>query len=139
MPRDAGNGDDSALLRALAARAVLMEHGDISENSEYEDAKHRQGMTEGRIRELESILARLEVIEPSSMTGSVVRFGATVTLMVDGDERRYQLVGEHEADTKRGRMSIKAPLARSVIGKEEGDVVYLGEDSEIEIVQVRYD
>ena len=104
-----------------AARA----HGDISENAEYHAAKERQGWIEGRIAEIEDRIARAQIIDVSKLSGDQVKFGATVSV-VDEDteeEARYQIVGEHEADVKRGRVSITSPLARAMIGKESGDVV----------------
>jgi transcription elongation factor GreA len=100
-------------------------HGDLSENAEYHAAKDRQGWIEGRIAEIEDKMARAQVIDVSRLSGSQVKFGATVSV-VDEDteeEGRYQIVGEHEADVRSGRISLSSPLARSMIGKEVGDVV----------------
>ena len=100
-------------------------HGDLSENAEYHAAKERQGWIEGQIAEIEDKMARAQVIDVSKLSGSQVKFGATVSL-VDEDteeEARYQIVGEHEADVKRGKVSITSPIARAMIGKEMGDVV----------------
>jgi transcription elongation factor GreA len=100
-------------------------HGDLSENAEYHAAKDRQGWIEGRIAEIEDKMARAQVIDVSRLSGSQVKFGATVTV-VDEDteeEGRYQIVGEHEADVRAGRISLSSPLSRSMIGKEVGDVV----------------
>ena len=100
-------------------------HGDLSENAEYHAAKERQGWIEGQIADIEDRMARAQVIDVSKLSGSQVKFGATVSL-VDEDteeEARYQIVGEHEADVKQGRVSITSPLARAMIGKESGDVV----------------
>jgi len=100
-------------------------HGDLSENAEYHAAKDRQGWIEGRIAEIEDKMARAQVIDVSKLSGSQVKFGATVSV-VDEDteeESRYQIVGEHEADVKSGRISVTSPLSRSMIGKEVGDVV----------------
>ncbi len=104
---------------------VAREHGDISENAEYHAAKDRQGMVEARIKDLEDKLARAEIIDPSKLRGSHVRFGATVTLTnVDTDEEvTYQIVGAEEADLDAGTISISSPLARALIGKEVGDEV----------------
>lgn len=98
-------------------------HGDLSENADYSAAKEEQGMIEAKIRELEAKLALAEVIDPTKLSGTRVRFGATVTLedSESGDSQTYVIVGEHEADIKRGRISIGAPLARQMIGKELGD------------------
>ena len=100
-------------------------HGDLSENAEYHAAKESQSLNEGRIAELEDKLSRAEVIDVSKLSGSTVKFGATVTV-VDEDteeERRYQIVGEAEADVKSGRVSITSPIARALIGKKAGDTV----------------
>ena len=100
-------------------------HGDLSENAEYHAAKERQGWIEGQIAEIEDRISRAQVIDVSKLNGNQVMFGATVTV-VDEDteeEARYQIVGEHEADVKQGRVSITSPIARAMIGKESGDVV----------------
>lgn len=100
-------------------------HGDLSENADYDAAKEEQGMIEARIREYEAKLALAEVIDPTSLSGDTVKFGATVTLE-DGDsgeELTYTIVGEHEADIKHGRISVGAPVARALIGKAVGDEV----------------
>ena len=109
----------------IAQIAEARAHGDLSENAEYHAAKDRQGWIEGRIAEIEDRLARAQVIDVSKLSGSQVKFGATVTV-VDEDteeEGRYQIVGEHEADVKQGRISLTSPLSRAMIGKEVGDVV----------------
>ena len=115
-------GERPAVISAIAeARA----HGDLSENAEYHAAKDRQGWIEGRIAEIEDKMARAQVIDVSRLSGAQVKFGATVSV-VDEDteeESRYQIVGEHEADVKSGRISVTSPLSRSMIGKEVGDVV----------------
>jgi transcription elongation factor GreA len=109
----------------IAAISEARAHGDLSENAEYHAAKERQGWIEGRIAEIEDKMARAQVIDVTKLSGKQVKFGATVTV-VDEDteeEARYQIVGEHEADIKRGRLSLTSPLARSMIGKESGDAV----------------
>ena len=109
----------------IQAIAEARSHGDLSENAEYHAAKERQGWIEGQIAEIEDKMARAQVIDVSKLSGGQIKFGATVSL-VDEDteeEARYQIVGEHEADVKRGRVSITSPLARAMIGKESGDVV----------------
>jgi transcription elongation factor GreA len=109
----------------IAAIAEARQHGDLSENAEYHAAKERQGWIEGRIAEIEDKIARAQIIDVSKLSGSQVKFGATVSV-VDEDteeEARYQIVGEHEADVKGGRVSISSPIARAMIGKETGDVV----------------
>jgi transcription elongation factor GreA len=105
--------------------AEARSHGDLSENAEYHAAKERQGWIEGQIADIEDKLARAQVIDVSKLSGSQVKFGATVSV-VDEDteeEARYQIVGEHEADVKQGKISIASPIARAMIGKEIGDVV----------------
>jgi transcription elongation factor GreA len=101
------------------------DHGDISENAEYHAAKERQGMVEAQIKDLEDKLARSEVIDPARLTGSSIRFGATVSLTnVETDEQvTYQIVGADEANIDEGTISVSAPLARALIGKEAGDEV----------------
>ena len=131
--------DRPAVIKAIAE---AREHGDLSENAEYHAAREKQSVVEGRIKELESILGRAEVIDPSRLSGAV-KFGATVTLLdEDSDEERtYQIVGEAEADLERGLLNMKSPLARAIIGKEEGDSVDVrtpGGDKSYEILSVRY-
>jgi len=100
-------------------------HGDLSENADYSAAKEEQGLIEAKIRELDTKLALAEVIDPTKLSGTRVSFGATVTIedAETGDTQTYVIVGEHEADIKRGRISIGAPVARALIGKELGDTV----------------
>ena len=106
---------------------VAREHGDLSENAEYHAAKERQGMVEARIKDIEDKLGRAEIIDPSRLSGDKVSFGATVDLSnVDTDEAvRYQIVGAEEANVNEGLISISAPLARALIGKQVGDEVRL--------------
>ncbi len=109
----------------IAAIAEARSHGDLSENAEYHAAKERQGWIEGQIADIEDKISRAQVIDVSKLSGNQVKFGATVTV-VDEDteeEGRYQVVGEHEADVKSGRISLSSPLSRAMIGKEVGDVV----------------
>jgi transcription elongation factor GreA len=103
------------------------EHGDLSENAEYHAAKERQGMIEARIKDLEDKLSRAEIIDPSRLTGSRIRFGAKVGLLnIDTEEEvTYRIVGAEEADLSNGTISISAPLARALIGKEVGDEVHI--------------
>ena len=127
----------------IAAISEARAHGDLSENAEYHAAKEKQSFIEGRIAEIDDKLARAEVIDVSKLTGSKIRFGATVTLIdVDTeDESTYKIVGEDEANVKDGKISITSPIARALIGKEEGDVVVVkapGGDIEYEIDQVQY-
>ena len=109
----------------IKAIAEAREHGDLSENAEYHAARERRGFIEGRIQELEAVLSRAQVIDPASMAGDTVKFGATVTLIDEETEAEstYQIVGDPEADIKAGQLSISAPIARALIGKRVGDVV----------------
>jgi transcription elongation factor GreA len=111
--------------RNAKAIEVARGHGDLSENADYSAAKEEQGMIEAKIRELEAKLAMAEVIDPTKLSGTRVRFGATVTIedAESGEAQRYVIVGEHEADIKRGRISVGAPVARALIGKDVGDTV----------------
>jgi transcription elongation factor GreA len=133
--------DRPAVINAISeARA----QGDLSENAEYDAAKDRQGFIEGRIRELESKLAAAQIIDPSTVEaqGKVV-FGATVELEEEdsGEQVRYQIVGEDEADLKQGLINVSSPIARALIGKEEGDTAEVqapGGIKRYEIVGVQY-
>jgi len=109
----------------IAAIGEARAHGDLSENAEYHAAKERQGWIEGQIADIEDKMARAQVIDVSKLSGNQVKFGATVSLIDEDteEEARYQIVGEHEADVKRGKVSITSPVARAIIGKESGDVV----------------
>ncbi|WP_448202544.1 transcription elongation factor GreA [Azospirillum sp. sgz302134] len=109
----------------IKAIAEAREHGDLSENAEYAAARERQSFIEGRVAELEDKISRAEVIDPARLSGSTVKFGATVTLAdEDTDEEiTYQIVGQDESDIKNGLLSIQAPLARALIGKSVGDSV----------------
>ena len=100
-------------------------HGDLSENAEYHAAKEQQSLNEGRIAELEDKLARAEVIDVTKLSGDTIKFGATVTLIdEDTDEKKvWQIVGEPEADAKKGKISITSPLARALVGKTKGTSV----------------
>jgi transcription elongation factor GreA len=111
--------------RIIEAIAEARAHGDLSENAEYHAAKEQQSLNEGRVSELESLLARSEIIDISKITGSKIVFGATVTLVDDETEEKkiYQIVGDQEADVKAGRISISSPISRALIGKSKGDVV----------------
>ena len=100
-------------------------HGDLSENAEYHAAKESQSINEGRIAELEDKLARAEVIDVSKLSGDTIKFGATVTLVDEDTDKKqvWQIVGEPEADAKKGRISITSPLARALVNKKKGDSV----------------
>lgn len=126
----------------IRAIAEAREHGDLSENAEYHSARERQSFIEGRIKELEAMLSLAEVIDPTKLSGPI-KFGATVTLVdEDSDEEKtYQIVGEAEADIENGLLNIKSPLARALIGKDEGDSVEVktpGGQRSYEVVSVRY-
>ena len=132
--------DRPNVVKAIAeARA----HGDLRENAEYHAARERQSFIEGRIQELESITSRADVIDPAKVAGDTVKFSATVEI-VDEDtdeEKTYQIVGEAEADIDNGRLNMKSPLARALIGKEEGDQVEVktpGGTRSYEILSVKY-
>ncbi len=133
------SSDRPAVIRAIAE---AREHGDLSENAEYHAAREKQSFIEGRIKELESILGRAEVIDPTRLQGSI-KFGATVTV-VDEDteeERTYQIVGEPEADIERGLLNIRSPLARALIGREPGDSIEVrtpGGERNYEVVSVEF-
>lgn len=128
-----------AIIRAIAE---AREHGDLSENAEYHSAKEKQSFIEGRIKEIEGVLSLAEVIDPARLSGAI-KFGATVTI-VDEDtdeEKTYQIVGEHEADIERGLLNIKSPIARALIGKEEGDSVEVrtpGGEKSYEVLTIKY-
>ena len=127
----------------IKAIAEAREHGDLSENAEYHAARERQSFIEGRVMELEDRISRAEIIDTSKLSGDTVKFGATVTLAdEDTDEEiTYQIVGQDESDIKEGRLSITAPLARSLIGKAEGDQVEVttpGGSKSYEIVTVQF-
>ncbi len=128
----------------INAIAEARAQGDLSENAEYEAAKDRQGFIEGRIQEVEGKLSAAQVIDPTAVeAGGRVVFGATVELEEEssGDKLRYQIVGEDEADLKLGLVNISSPIARALIGKEEGDVAVVeapGGTKRYEIVAVHY-
>ena len=129
--------------RIIEAISEARSHGDLSENAEYHAAKEAQSLNEGRIHELEDLVARAEVIDISKLSGDKIKFGATVKL-VDEDteeEKTYQIVGDQEADVKSGRISISSPIARALIGKEVGDAIEVnapGGARGYEIVQVQF-
>ena len=128
-----------AIIRAISE---AREHGDLSENAEYHSAREKQSFIEGRIKELEAVISLAEVIDVSKLSGTI-KFGATVTL-VDEDseeEKTYQIVGETEANIERNLLNIRSPLARALIGKDEGDSVEVktpGGTRGYEILSIRY-
>lgn len=118
-------------------------HGDLSENAEYHAAKDRQAFIEGRVMDLEDKLSRADVIDVSKLSGKTVKFGATVTLSDEDTDAKvkYQIVGDLEADAKRGRISISSPIARALIGKSAGDTVEVaapGGAKSYEILKVQF-
>lgn len=134
------NEDRHEVIKAIAeARA----HGDLSENAEYHAAKERQSFIEGRVLELEDQIGRAEIIDVTKLSGTRIKFGATVTL-VDEDtdkERRFQIVGDVESDAQRGRISLSSPIARALIGKSKGDTVEVaapGGARSYEVVKVEF-
>ena len=127
----------------IKAIEVAREHGDLSENAEYHAARERQSFTEGRLAELEDVISRAEGIDPTSITGKIIRFGATVRLAdQDNDEKStYQIVGTHESDIAEGKLSITSPLARALIGKTVGDTAEVntpGGGKSYEIMKVQF-
>lgn len=111
-----------AVIQAIAA---AREHGDLSENAEYDAAREKQGFIEGRIMEIEAAVSRAEVIDSTKFSGDTVRFGATVMVADEdtGEETTYRIVGEMEADLDLGKISVTSPLARALVGKSVGDSV----------------
>ncbi len=127
--------------RIIRAIEEARAHGDLSENAEYHAAKEAQGWNETRIQEMEDKLSRAEVIDPSKLSGDTVRFGAKLTLIDEESdaEVKYQIVGEFEADVKKGKISVSSPIARALIGKKKGDSVEVntpGGGRSYEIVKV---
>lgn len=128
-----------AVIRAIAE---AREHGDLSENAEYHAAREKQSFIEGRIKELEAIIGLADVIDVSKMSGTI-KFGATVTV-VDEDtdeERTYQIVGEPEANIEKNLLNLKSPIARALIGKEEGDSVEVktpGGSKSYEVLEIKF-
>ncbi len=126
----------------IKAVAEAREHGDLSENAEYHSAREKHSFIEGRIKELEGVLSLADVINPANLKGAI-KFGARVTL-VDEDtdeEKTWQIVGEYEANVENGQLNIKSPIARALIGKEEGDSVEVrtpGGDKSYEILKIAF-
>ena len=129
--------------RIIQAISEARAHGDLSENAEYHSAKEQQSHNEGRIAELEDKLGRAEIIDVAKLTGTKIKFGATVTLIDEDteEEKKYQIVGDMEADVKQGRISISSPIARALIGKDIGDTVEVmapGGARSYEVIAVRF-
>lgn len=128
-----------AIIKAIAE---AREHGDLSENAEYHSAREKQSFIEGRIKDLEGVLSLAEVIDPATLLGAI-KFGATVTLIDEDtdEEKTWQIVGEHEANIEEGLLNVKSPIARALIGKEEGDSVEVrtpGGEKSYEVVSIAY-
>ncbi|WP_121630201.1 transcription elongation factor GreA [Tropicibacter alexandrii] len=126
----------------IQAIAEARELGDLKENAEYHSAREKQGFIEGRIKELEGVIGLAEVIDPTTLSGPI-KFGATVKLVdEDTDEEKvWQIVGEHEASVEKGLLNIKSPIARALIGKEEGDSVEVrtpGGEKSYEVLSITY-
>ncbi len=132
--------DRPAIIEAIAeARS----HGDLKENAEYHAAKEKQSFIEGRIQELENIIANAEIIDVSKLSGERIVFGATVEMIDDETEekKKYQIVSEYEADIENHKISVTSPIAHALIGKEEGDIVTVqtpGGKRKYEILKVSY-
>ena len=129
--------------KVIEALAEARAHGDLSENADYDAAKDRQAFIEGRIKDVEDKLARAEIVDVSKLGGDRVRFGATVTLSdEEGAQVVYQIVGDIEADIRKGKISISSPIARALISREPGDAITVkgpkGGEKEFEIVQVEF-
>lgn len=127
----------------IEAIAVAREHGDLKENAEYHAAREQQSFIEGRIQELEAVLGRAQVIDPSTLSGDSVKFGATVTIVDEetDEEKTYQIVGDYEGDLTNGKISISSPIARGLIGKSEGDSIVIKTPKgagDYEILSVQY-
>jgi len=126
----------------IKAIAEAREHGDLSENAEYHAAREKQSFIEGRVKELEGLIGLAEVIDPTKLSGSI-KFGATVTIADEDtdEERTYQIVGESEANVEKGLLNIRSPIARALIGKEEGDSVEVrtpGGERSYEVISIAY-
>ncbi len=127
----------------IAAIAEARSHGDLSENAEYSAAKEKQSFIEGRIQDLEAVLSRAQVIDVSGTKSDVIRFGATVLVADEDtdDEKRYQIVGDYEADIEKNKISLSSPLAKALIGKEVGDTAEYaapGGKKSFEILEIKY-
>jgi transcription elongation factor GreA len=130
--------------RIIELIAEARGHGDLSENAEYHAAKEAHGLNEGRVAEIEDKLSRADIIDISKLSGSkTIKFGATVTLIDEDTEKKkkYQIVGDVEADVKEGKISISSPIARALIGKSKGDTVEVaapGGAHSYEVLDVKY-
>ena len=127
----------------IVAIAEARSHGDLSENAEYHAARERQSFIEGRVQELEEVISAVEVIDPSTLSGDMVKFGAHVQLLDEETDKEttYQIVGQHEAEIKQRKLSVSSPLSKALIGKKVGDSVSVpapGGDRTYEILSVKY-
>jgi transcription elongation factor GreA len=127
----------------IKAIEVAREHGDLSENAEYHAAREKQSFIEGRVMELESVISLADVIDPTQLSGDIVRFGATIQLADEDtdDKSKFQIVGTYEADIENGLLSVTSPTARALIGKSLGDSVEVttpGGSKSYEIIKVDY-
>ncbi|MEI7668836.1 MAG: transcription elongation factor GreA [Pseudomonadota bacterium] len=130
-------------MSVIKAIAEARAHGDLKENAEYHAARDKQSFIEGRIQELESMIAGAEVIDIDKLTGDIVKFGATVRLFDEDSEEevKYQIVGEYESDIKKAKLSITAPISRALIGKKKGDYAEVNTPKGVksyEIIEVKY-
>ena len=125
LQNDLGNLVNDKRPKIIEAIAEARSHGDLSENAEYQYAKEQQSLIEGKISELESVLAHAEIIDISKLSGKDIKFGATVKIEEDETKKQsmYQLVGEYESDINNNKISINSPLARALIGKSKNDSV----------------
>ena len=126
----------------IAAIAEAREHGNLSENAEYHSAREKHSFIEGRVKEIEATLSLAEVIDPTSLSGAI-KFGATVRLVDENtdEEKTWQIVGENEANVEQGLLNMKSPIARALIGKEQGDSVEVktpGGDRAYEVLSIQY-
>lgn len=129
--------------RIIQAIAEARAHGDLSENAEYHAAKEQQSLNEGRVKELESILALADIIDVKKIKGDTIKFGATVTVVNEDtdEEKTFQIVGDPEADASAGKISLSSPIARALIGKEVGDSIEVaapGGAQPYEVLAVKY-
>lgn len=123
--------------------ATAKEHGDLKENAEYHAAREQQSFIEGRLQEIEAVLSRAQIIDPTTLSGDTIKFGATVSIVnEDTDEEKiFQIVGDYDANSEEGRISISAPIARALIGKSEGDSVVVNSPKgkvPYEVLSVKY-
>jgi transcription elongation factor GreA len=127
----------------IEAIATAREHGDLSENAEYHAAREQQSFIEGRIQELESVIGSADIIDPSTLSGDTVKFGATVKIIDEDteEERIVQIVGPYETDAEKGKISVTSPIAKALIGKSEGDSAEVSTPGGVrtyEIEELRY-